>query len=116
MLRTQRLVLILGALSALVVVYNTPKVFVVGGTLYQNLRSDSTIAAVVDVRTVGMYLVGVVAATALSWLALTPRPLRDGQDDTLALRIDVLERECERLWAECSRDIRALESHLTEPK
>jgi len=113
MRRSQRLVLVVGALAILAVVNTCPRVIIVGGTLLRDLQADARMAAVIDVRTVGAYLVSIIVATTLFWLALNSGGKRE---DALEHRLDAFEQDFSNRWAELSEEVRALESHLTEPE
>jgi predicted hotdog family 3-hydroxylacyl-ACP dehydratase len=107
----QRIVLALGALAILAVVDMSPRVSVYQGSILRDTGQDSQLAVVIDVRSVGIYVGAIAAATALFWLALNAK-----RDDTLKKRMDGFEQTFEARGAEFSRDIRALEAHLTEPE
>lgn len=97
----QRIVLIIGAIAVLGVIFATPRVGIAEGRV---LPEYSGLAPVVDVRTAGSTLVGVVVTTIFLFFAIGPNTrTRD--------RLSVVEDRVDQL----TRDVAALETHVTEP-
>lgn len=94
----QRLVLVAGAIAAIVVVVATPRVVVYSGTVLRVTPSMSpALAPIADVRTVGVFLAATLVAVALLWMALgnreTGRPTAavEGRLSAVEGRIDEVE-------------------------
>ncbi len=103
----QRAILIAGAIAVLAVIFLTPQVTKVANADRATLRemsADQKFVKTADVRTIGSYLAGVVIATLLLAVAVSPKPRARN-------RLDILEGRVARL----AGDVVALESHITEP-
>src|SRR5687768_8909199 len=88
--RARQSLLVIAAAAILLCVILTPRVAVDRGTVLRAFPDDPDIAAVIDVRTVGTYILGIVATTTLLWFAIgLKRRRRDF--DVLQERIDSLE-------------------------
>jgi hypothetical protein len=102
--RLQRAILVAGALAVVAVIYWTPRVVFLNGTMYRDIPSNHRYASVIDVRTLGPILVGVVVVAFFLFVATsTNRRVRN--------RIEVLENRVEKL----AGDVAELETHITEP-
>ncbi len=100
----QRAILVCGAVAVASVFYTTPRVVFLDGKMYRDIPSNHRYARVVDVRTVGAILAGVVVATIFLFVAASSnRRMRD--------RVEVVENRIEKL----TKDVAALESDATEP-
>jgi len=100
---SQRAVLIVGAISACVVLFATPRVVVANGTLLRFTDQGTGLAPVVDLRTVGASLAVVVVAVLFLWLALGPG--RQGRLEEIGSRLSRVEQS-----------VTEIEAHLTEPE
>ena len=115
MRRAQRLVLVGGALAILAVVDMSPRIAIVAGTRIPYTTGESQFAPVVDLATVGAYVVAITLATVLFWFALSSLQPGRGKD-VLEGRLDALERDFAKRCTVLRDDISALEVHLTEPE
>src|SRR5690349_3310113 len=68
--RSRQLLLFVGSLAIVACIFLTPRVAIVRGSVLKADPDDPMLAAVIDLRTVSAYVIGIIAAIILLWLAI----------------------------------------------